>query len=235
MWDLIGRQADFPNTCTCDTALDNGAGLSWRVTVGPGQSTTLIHYTSFSSNGRVPLVAGLTADPPAVGAGGEVTYTLTLRNPNAEPAPVTALEVDLPDGFSYVAGSVRGATTAAPVRESGAHFVWRPADPVMVPANGDVRLTLGARAGSDNGSYTADATAVADGFSVVPVEDVAPVRVSVPRRPAPSPAPAPSARAAVAGARSYQDWADLAERYKPIVEMDRDDRFFPMRSPPPGD
>lgn len=53
VYQLIGQQQPFPNTCTCDQSLDNGAGLSWEATVGGGGgSTTISHLTYFSPEGR---------------------------------------------------------------------------------------------------------------------------------------------------------------------------------------
>jgi hypothetical protein len=52
VWDLVGGQQTFPDTCQCDTAVDNGAGLSWETTVGGGAAVTISHLTFFSPEGR---------------------------------------------------------------------------------------------------------------------------------------------------------------------------------------
>lgn len=51
---INGQQ--FPDTCACQFALDNGAGLSWPVSVAPGQNVTYSHETYFSPRGREPVV-----------------------------------------------------------------------------------------------------------------------------------------------------------------------------------
>lgn len=50
VWDWIGTQAPFPNTCICTTYVDNGAGLSWTGSLGPSASATYSHYTVFDPN-----------------------------------------------------------------------------------------------------------------------------------------------------------------------------------------
>ncbi len=52
VWALVGAQQSFTDTCLCGEAVDNGAGLSWEVTVGPGASTTVSHLSFFSPQGR---------------------------------------------------------------------------------------------------------------------------------------------------------------------------------------
>jgi len=54
----------FPDTCACDFALDNGAGLSWPVALAPGQSATFSHETYFSPRGRAPTAISYTASVP---------------------------------------------------------------------------------------------------------------------------------------------------------------------------
>jgi hypothetical protein len=53
VWSAISAQTPFANQCSrCTENLDNGAGISWSVTLQPGQSTTFSHYTTFSPTGR---------------------------------------------------------------------------------------------------------------------------------------------------------------------------------------
>lgn len=52
VWQLVASQQPFPNTCACDETVDNGAGLSWAVTIPAGGSTTLSHFTFFSPEGH---------------------------------------------------------------------------------------------------------------------------------------------------------------------------------------
>jgi hypothetical protein len=48
----IDTQQQLPDTCACDFAVDNGAGLSWTVKVDPGQTISFAHDTFFSPVGR---------------------------------------------------------------------------------------------------------------------------------------------------------------------------------------
>jgi len=49
VWAQIGSQADLPDTVD-ETYHDSGAGLSWRLIVPEGTSTSQAHYTTFSPN-----------------------------------------------------------------------------------------------------------------------------------------------------------------------------------------
>lgn len=51
VWRAIGAHTMFPNTCKCDVALDNGAGLSWPFTIAQGATATFSHLTVFSPTG----------------------------------------------------------------------------------------------------------------------------------------------------------------------------------------
>ena len=63
VWSAISTQAPFANQCSrCTENLDNGAGISWSVTLQPGQSTTFSHFTTFSPTGRA-------GPPPATPTG----------------------------------------------------------------------------------------------------------------------------------------------------------------------
>ena len=64
VYDWIDTQQQFPNTCVCDTALDNGAGLSWPVNVAPGQTVIIDHETFFSPVGRGPVTQSLVGSVP---------------------------------------------------------------------------------------------------------------------------------------------------------------------------
>ncbi len=51
VWAAVGSQAPLPDTCTCDTYLDNGAGLSWSTSAGAGAEKSFSHLTAFSPTG----------------------------------------------------------------------------------------------------------------------------------------------------------------------------------------
>ena len=83
VWDVIGSKVPFDDTCLCDTLLDNGAGISWSLTLPGGTSTTRSHLTTFSPLGTLPLTMTKTADDATTPAGGVNGYTITINNPNA--------------------------------------------------------------------------------------------------------------------------------------------------------
>lgn len=65
VWQHVDSQQQLPDTCLClDTAVDNGAGLSWPVTVPSGQSATISHETFFSPVGRGPVQQSFTQSVP---------------------------------------------------------------------------------------------------------------------------------------------------------------------------
>ncbi len=67
VWSLVGSQQQLPDRCTCDEEFpfDNGAGLSWPISVAPGQTTTISHETFFSPQGRGPVTESFTQSVPA--------------------------------------------------------------------------------------------------------------------------------------------------------------------------
>jgi hypothetical protein len=67
VWTQIAAKGQLSNTCRCPEQLDNGAGLSWTFSLGPGQDATFSHYTVFSPRG----IAG-PPRPPIFGRGGLV-------------------------------------------------------------------------------------------------------------------------------------------------------------------
>ncbi|HEU4738786.1 MAG TPA: hypothetical protein VFS54_06860 [Solirubrobacterales bacterium] len=52
VWSWVGSQQPFPDSCGCDTHQDNGAGLSWTTTIGPGSTASFSHLTAFSPTGQ---------------------------------------------------------------------------------------------------------------------------------------------------------------------------------------
>ena len=56
VWAAIGTQTPFSSTCAqCTTFVDNGAGISWTLSVPPGTSTaTRSDSAGFSPNGNLP-------------------------------------------------------------------------------------------------------------------------------------------------------------------------------------
>ena len=139
VWAAIGAQTSFTDTCVqCANYVDNGAGLSWDLTLPVGGSATRSHLTVFSPLGRAPLSTTKTADSATAASGGTDGYTITIHNPNAQAVSLDAITDTLPDGFTYQTGSTTGATTSNP-SISGQQLSW--SGPISVPASGERRST----------------------------------------------------------------------------------------------
>ena len=175
VWGHIGSQQPFQDTCTCATNLDNGAGLSWSVTLAVGASVTVSHLTNFSPTGTQPVDTTKTADDATVVAGASDGYTITLHNSNAEPATLLAITDTLPAGFSYQAASTTGVTTADP-SVSGQTLRWT--GPFVIAAGGDVVLHFGVTAASAPGTYYNEAGGETEVLAVTPTGPTAPVTVT---------------------------------------------------------
>ena len=77
IWAHIATRTPLPNTCRCTERIDNGAGISWNVSLAPGASATYAHDTTFSPTG----VAGPPPAPPA---------PTPVSNPNNTVTPAQA-------------------------------------------------------------------------------------------------------------------------------------------------
>lgn len=176
VWADIGSQNAFPDTCTCATLLDNGAGLSWDVTVPALGQTTVSSLITFSPLGRVPLITTKTADNATVAPGGTDGYTISISNPNSTgDATLNSITDTLPAGFTYVTGSTTGATTADPT-VSGQSLTWN--GPITVPAgNGSVSLHFNVHASTVPGDYMDNAGGDAGTDSVTATGPTAKVTV----------------------------------------------------------
>lgn len=176
VWQRIGANQPFDNTCECNLYQDNGAGLSWNLTLPAGRSTTFSSFITFSPLGNQPVLTRKTANPTTIQPGGTITYTISYENPNDTPVTLTSLYDDLPAGFAYVPGSTTGITTADPWQSGQNRITWTGSYPL---AAGQTRtLTFRAVAPQALGSYdnTAGGTA-SDNISVAPA--VATARVAV--------------------------------------------------------
>ena len=175
VWSTIGAQTPFTDSCAeCANYVDNGAGLSWDLTLPIGGSVTRSHLTVFSPLGRAPLSTTKTADSATAAAGGADGYTITVHNPNVQAVSLDAVTDTLPDGFSYQTGSTTGATTADP-SISGQELSW--AGPISVPASGDASIHFAVTVASTSGTYFNNAGAVAEGFTVASTGETAPITV----------------------------------------------------------
>jgi len=180
VWAATVSGSAFPDTCTCATHLDNGAGLSWNVTVPAGATVTRSSLITFSPLGHQPLATTKTADSSSVAAGGADGYTITISNPNVTSVSLSSITDTLPAGFTYTAGSTTGATTSNP-SISGQNLTWSrsfsvPARPGTTP--GTISLHFGVTASNTAGTYFNNAGGVASGYTVAPTGDTAPVTVT---------------------------------------------------------
>ena len=176
VWAAIGAQTAFSDSCNqCSTSVDNGAGLSWNLTIPPGGSVTRSHLTVFSPLGNVPLSTAKTADSATAGTGGTDGYTITIHNPNIGAVTLDSITDTLPAGFSYTPGSTTGATTANP-SISSQDLSW--SGPISVPASGDASIHFNVTVASTPGEYFNNAGGTAAGFTVAPTGATASITVT---------------------------------------------------------
>ncbi|MEY2468983.1 MAG: large repetitive protein, partial [Actinomycetota bacterium] len=177
VWSAVLSRTPFPNTCQCTTYQDNGAGLSWSMTLSPLLSATKSHLLTFSPAPTNPVVTTKTADASQVSPSGVAGYTIRFDNPNNVGVTLSTLTDDLPAGFTYAPGSATGATTANPVvTNGGRHLEW--AGPITIAANGNSQLHFRATAAATPGDYFNRAGGTATGnVTVTPTGDTALVRV----------------------------------------------------------
>ena len=176
VWSRIGQQEAFPDTCRCGEYIDNGAGLSWDFDVPAGGSVTKSSLITFSPLGVQPLAVTKTADAASTQSGGSNGYTITINNPNNTPVTLNSVADTLPEGFTYTPGSTTGATTSNP-SVAGRDLTW--SGPINVPAAGTATIHFGVSVSAIPGTYTNEASAIADGgFTVVPSGATAPVEVT---------------------------------------------------------
>jgi hypothetical protein len=86
VWSQIGAHTAFPDTCThCGDLVDNGAGISWTISVPAGGTVTRSHFTTFSPTGVTgPPPSAPPPTPPVTGPQG---------NPLGLPAPHGCVDV----------------------------------------------------------------------------------------------------------------------------------------------
>jgi hypothetical protein len=99
VWAKIGSQQPFADSCAqCANYIDNGAGLSWDVTIPAGGVATRSHLTVFSPLGRVPLTTSKVADSSTSNVGGPNGYTITIHNPNTTAVSLSDVTDTMPPG-----------------------------------------------------------------------------------------------------------------------------------------
>jgi hypothetical protein len=180
VWARIGARQPFPNTCRCATDpttdyIDNGAGLSWDLSLPAGGSTVVSDLTSFSPAGVQPLTTTKTADAASVPGGSTDGYTIKIHNPNTTAATVDSITDTLPSGFTYTSGSTTGATTANPTI-SGQNLSW--AGPFNLPAGGDLTLHFNVKVSSTPGDYFNNAGGTSSGSAIAGTGNTAKITVT---------------------------------------------------------
>jgi hypothetical protein len=90
VWARVSSQQSFPDECSCDVAVDNGAGLSWEVTIPAGGNVEVSHLTFFSPEGRqlgtpfrdaVPGPADISLDPVVLASSAAIAAGVVLFVP----------------------------------------------------------------------------------------------------------------------------------------------------------
>jgi uncharacterized repeat protein (TIGR01451 family) len=175
VWNAMSSKNMFPNTCSCASYIDNGAGLSWQNTLAAGADVTFSHLTVFSPTGAVTPSITKTAAQDTVPASGTDSYTVTVTNPIGA-FTLTTLTDHLPDGFTYVPGSTTGVTTANPT-VNGQDLVW---SGLNVPAGGTITLTFSVVVGTTAGTFTNSVEGSGGSTPVTGTGPTAPVTVTVP-------------------------------------------------------
>ena len=161
MWDAIASQVPFDDTCRCDDDIDNAAGLSWAVTLQPGESVERSHLTVFSPTGAPPIGASITSRDATVGPGAETGFRIDLSNPGPA-AVLDALVLTLPSGFSYVTGSTTGGLGEPTL--VGRELVW--AGPLPVAAATVRTVDVGVISSEVAGTYATNILATASSTTV---------------------------------------------------------------------
>lgn len=175
VWAAIGAHAPFNNTCECASDIDNGIGISWNLSVPAGGSVTRTNLTIFSPQGNEPLTITKTANSATSTPGGGNGYTITVSNPSSVAVTLNNITDLLPAGFSYVAGSTTGVTTANPT-VSGQQLTW--SGPFNIPAAGSISLRFLVTVSTVPGTYTNEATGDAGAITVIGTGPTAPIAVA---------------------------------------------------------
>ncbi|MEO6468374.1 MAG: hypothetical protein ABIP21_04680, partial [Acidimicrobiia bacterium] len=167
VYSRINQQLAFPDSCTCSTFQDNGAGLSWDATIAAAGTKTFSSFITFSPLGIVPLGMSIVADVGSVPINTNAGFTITVTNPNPAAVTLSSISDTLPATFSYVNGSSTGLTTANPALGAGNVLTWN--GPLTVPGSGNATLHYSANVGTTLGTFTSSASATNDtGYTIAP-------------------------------------------------------------------
>ena len=139
VWNRVGNGANFRDDCNCNANIDNGAGLSWSLSLAPGASKTFSEIMTFSrsepSRSPPPRRRTRTRSRP----GDHDAYTITISNPNVQDATLDTITDDLPSGFSYTRlQHLDGNAIADPSGSRERKLTWN--GPFTVPGGGSTAL-----------------------------------------------------------------------------------------------
>ena len=186
-WDVsavtVLANSSITFTFDADVAATESVGAYTDSVQGTAASTdysimpSSIDTTVVPAASALPLTTSVSVSPSTVQAGGQVTYTVTVANPNAVGVPLLTLTDVLPSGFSYVGGSTAGKLTVNPT-VTGQNLQWNAAS-VTVPASGNITFTFRASVDASQaiGSYTTAVLGTATQYVVTRSSGVAAVAV----------------------------------------------------------
>lgn len=111
VWQRVSSQESFPDECSCDQAIDNGAGLSWEVVLPAGGSVEVSHLTFFSPEGlrpattfrdAVPGPADINLDPVVIASSAAIAAGVVLF----VPFPAALFNSTLEENYAEVMAAV---------------------------------------------------------------------------------------------------------------------------------
>ncbi|WP_111836821.1 hypothetical protein [Actinomyces bovis] len=187
VWETIATKQPLPNKLEgADEYQDNGMALSWNLNLSAGESKSYSMITNFSPLGEVALPTKIQAAADSANKNQHLV-TATITNPNSKALDAKSATVVLPEGISYVAGSVQGA--GAPTvnqAQGGKTELVFPA--FKLAGNGaDVTFTF-----KVSGAVSQEATLELKGETVQGVPVVGSSTTIAATAPSPSPTPTPS-------------------------------------------
>lgn len=178
VWNVIDSGLPYPDyIMTGET--DNGAGLSWNLTVLSGGSATVALSNILSPSGTHILNLTATPDLPIARPNSSAGYTVNIGNPGLVSGDIDTLIVTLPEGFTYSAGSTTGATTGEPAITTNIAgqqvLTWSGPFTVLQTASTSVHFNV--TTGPDLGLWYLDLDGTSSRFAVVPALQTAEIEI----------------------------------------------------------
>lgn len=151
---------------TCQASVTAGETNHMKLAIADASddvldSNVFLQGGSFTTN--QPLTTTKTADSATSSPGAANGYTITFSNPNENDVTLNSITDTLPDGFTYMAGSSSGATTADP-SINGQTLTWT--GPFTAPGSGQLSLHFGVAVSTVPGDYFNQAGGSAQGAVV---------------------------------------------------------------------